>query len=121
MITQTRTRHIDPDVTVFEISGRLSLGNTLMTVETAITRLIEEGARKLVVDVSNLSAIDSSGIGMLVTVSGHIEQRGGKMRIAGAQGMVAKVLELVHVERLAPIDHDLDSATRRLAAEGAGA
>jgi hypothetical protein len=33
MVTQTSTRQLAPDITVFEITGRLSLGNTLASVE----------------------------------------------------------------------------------------
>src|SRR5215472_11432341 len=89
MITETKLRRVEPDITVLEISGRLNLGNSLITVETSIQRLVEEGSRKLVIDVASLNAIDSSGIGLLVMCSGHIEQHGGRMRIAGAQGAVA--------------------------------
>ena len=96
MITETKTRKVEPDLTVFEISGRLNLGNSLITVENAIRRLIDDGARKLAVDLSGLNAIDSSGIGMLVSVCGHIEQKGGRLRVAGAQGAVSKALAVVH-------------------------
>jgi anti-sigma B factor antagonist len=83
MITETRTLHVAPDITVVEISGRLNLGNSLLSIETSIRRLVEQGARKLVVDLTGLNYIDSSGIGMLVTSSGQLEQSGGRMRIAG--------------------------------------
>ena len=121
MITETKTRQVEPDVTVFAISGRLNLGNSLISIENAIRRLIDEGARKLVVDLAGLNAIDSSGVGMLVTLCGHTEQKGGRLRVAGAQGGVAKVLETVHLNRLAPMDADVESACRHLAAEGASA
>ena len=121
MITETSTRHIDPDITVFLITGRLNLGNSLITIETSIKRLIDEGAKKLVVDVGGLTFIDSSGIGMLVTCCGHLEQRGGKMRVAGARGPVAKALELVHFSRLAPLDPDVEASAQQLSADAATA
>ena len=117
MVTATQLRRIDPDITVIKISGRLSLGNELMTVETTIRRLVEAGVRKLVIDLASVNAIDSSGIGLLVTSSGHIEQNGGRMRIAGAQGTVAQALSIVHVDRIAPLDADVETACRQLAAD----
>ena len=42
MITESKTRRIEPDITVVEISGRLNLGNSLMSIETSIRRLIDE-------------------------------------------------------------------------------
>ena len=42
MITETKIRRIEPDITVVEITGRLSLGNSLISVESLIRRLVEE-------------------------------------------------------------------------------
>lgn len=120
MITETELRRIEPDITIFGISGRLSLGNSLITVENSIRRLVEEGARKIVVDLSRLTAIDSSGIGLLVTCSGQMEQNGGRVRIAGAQGAVAKSLRMVHVDRIAALDEDVESSCRHFTADSAG-
>jgi anti-sigma B factor antagonist len=116
LVTETKTRRIEPDITVVEISERLNLGNTLVSIETSIKRLIEDGVRKLVIDLAGLKYIDSSGIGMLVTSNGFMEQSGGRMRIAGAQGAVAKAFEVVHVSRIVPLDADLESSCRNLTA-----
>lgn len=121
MITETKTRMVEPEVTVLEISGRLNLGNSLQSIETSIRRLIAEGVRKLVVDLSGLNYIDSSGIGLLVSSSGHMEQSGGQMRIAGAHGTVARALDVAHVERITPLDLDVESARRHLAESKASA
>ena len=102
-------------MTVVELTGHLNLGNELMTVENAIKRLIEEGARKLVIDVTRLEYIDSAGIGMLVACNGQIDRAGGKMRVAGAQGTVAKSFEVVHMDRITSLDADVDAACRNLA------
>jgi anti-sigma B factor antagonist len=110
LITETRSHRVEPDITVFEISGRLNLGNLLQSAESAIRGLIDGGARKLVVDLTGLNAIDSSGIGTLVSCAGHIGQLGGHMRLAGAQGAVARVFDMVHMDRIVPLDADLASA-----------
>jgi anti-sigma B factor antagonist len=110
LITGTKTHRVEPDITVFEISGRLNLGNMLQSIESAIRGLIEGGARKLVIDLTGLSSIDSSGIGMLIGCGGQMEQLGGQMRLAGAQGPVAKVFDMVHMQRIVPLDADLASA-----------
>ncbi|HEY6347365.1 MAG TPA: STAS domain-containing protein [Bryobacteraceae bacterium] len=110
MITEAKTRKLDGGVTVVEISGRLNLGNSLISIETAIKGLIEKGARKLVVDLSGVNYIDSSGIGMLVACAGQMEQSSGRMRIAGAAGAVAKVFGVVHMERITPLDENVEAA-----------
>ncbi len=117
-MVETKTQQIG-DVTVVEMSGRLHLGNSLMYAENAINRLIEGGTRKLVIDLTRLEHLDSSGLGMLIGCSGRMEQSGGLMRVACAGGAVAQVFELVHAGRILQLDADLASALRNLSAKSA--
>lgn len=110
MITESKTRKLENRITVVEISGRLNLGNSLLGIESGIKRLIEAGARKLIVDLTEVNYIDSSGIGMLVACAGQLEQSSGRMRIAGASGAVAKAFEIVHMERITPLDATVEEA-----------
>ena len=114
MITETKIHKVEPGISVVEIAGRLSLGNTLLTIENSIKRLIDEGSQKIVVDVAGLNSVDSSGIGMLVSCFAHVEQRGGRLHVAGAQGAVLKVFETVHLDRIVPMHADLNSACAAL-------
>lgn len=86
-----------------------------MTVENAIRGIIDGGSRKLVIDVSQLNSLDSSGIGMLVSCNGHMTSSGGHMRIAGAQAGVAKVFAMVHMDKIVPLDADLAASCAGLA------
>ena len=114
MLTESKTRLIEPDITVIEISGRLNLGNLLLTMEASIRGAITEGARKMVIDVAALEYIDSAGIGMLVGCNGLMGRSGGRLRISGAQGAVAKSFGLVHMEKIAALDPDVETACRHL-------
>jgi anti-sigma B factor antagonist len=118
MVTESKIRKIEPDITVVEISGRLALGNILVSLEYSMRRLIEEGAKKVIVDLSGLENIDSAGIGVLVACNGLMEQGGGQMRVAGARGPVARAFDIVHMDRIAALDPDLEAAQSNLAAGG---
>jgi anti-anti-sigma factor len=115
---ETKTQQIG-DVTVVEMSGRLHLGNSLTYAENAVNRLIEGGTRKLVIDLAKLDYIDSSGLGMLIFCGGRMEASGGRMRVAGAAGGVARVFEIAHASRVLQFDPDLESACRNLSADAA--
>ena len=121
LLTGTKTHQVEPDITVFEISGRLNLGSLLQSVEYSVQTLINSGVRKLVIDVTALTLIDSSGIGVLVSCGGLMDQLGGQVRVAGAQGSVAKVFEMVHMDRIVPVDADLSSACRNFSGGAATA
>lgn len=97
-----------------ELSGRLNLGNTLQSIESSLFRLIEEGARKLVIDLASLTYIDSAGLGMLIGCNGRLEQAGGQMRVAGAKGVVANSFTVAHLDRILALDPDVDTACREV-------
>jgi anti-sigma B factor antagonist len=113
MTTESSFRKVG-DIDVVDLSGRLTLGNTLMSIETSILDLIEQGSRRLVINMAGLNSIDSAGLGMLMACSGQMEQHQGKLRIAGAHGGVARTLDVVHIDRLAPVDMDVDAACRAM-------
>lgn len=114
MITEFTTHKIEPDIDVVEISGRLSLGNTLQSLERSVIALIDQGSRKIIVNLSKLNAIDSAGIGTLISCHAKMEAASGQMRIAGAHGVVAKSFDLVHMHRVATLDSDFDTAVQSL-------
>ena len=116
MVVGTKVSCILPDVTVVAISGRLNLGNNLTSIETLLKRLIEEGARKLIVDLRDLAYIDSAGIGTLIATNGTMEKAGGRMRMASVQGLVADLFATVHMERIVAMDADVGAAVGALAA-----
>ena len=114
MDIKTRIRRVELDITVVEISGRLILGNLLQSVENEIRELIDGGARKLAIDLTRLTWIDSSGIGSLIKSCEHMGELGGQLRLAGATGAVAKIFEKMHIELIVPLDADLALACGRL-------
>jgi len=109
MIIESGTRK-SGDVDIVDISGRLNFGNALAEIESSILKLIDEGSRRLVINVPGLTAIDSAGIGMLMGCSGKMEQKHGKLRIAGARGGVARTFEVMHMDTFAALDADVDAA-----------
>src|SRR5436190_17877743 len=112
MILDVKTRQVEPDIHVVELIGSLRIGHSLSFIETDMRRLIREGARKIIIDVSQLEYTDSAGIGIFIGVNGAMEQAGGLVRIAGAHGMVAKSFTVVHIDRVMLMDDNVESACR---------
>lgn len=119
LLTGTKTYSVEPGITVFEITGRLTLGDLLRSIEQSLQNLISSGVRKLVVDLTGLTFIDSSGIGVLVSCGGLMDSQGGQLRLAGAQGPVAKVFEIVRMRQILPMDPDLASACAKFSSDAA--
>ena len=97
---QIETKQVEPDIVLLEISGRITLGRECQAVEWAIDDLIKSRRLKVVLDLSKLDYVDSSGIGILVVSRGRMEAAGGELRMACVQ---PKVAEVIRVSKLTPI------------------
>lgn len=115
MLVQFAVRQLEPDVTVLDLTGQLTLGNAITEVESTIKQRIQKGSKKLALELSRLTFLDSSGVGMLVVCSGVMERAGGRLVIVGAGGKVKEVLLLTHLDRVMGMYSDLDSACAALA------
>lgn len=115
MVVNYNIRHQEPGLTIMDFTGQLTLGNALQGVEHAIKGLIEQGSRKLVLDLTELHFLDSAGVGLLAVSAGAMEKVGGRILIAGAHGRVEEVLVLTHLHRIIGMYPDLAAACEALA------
>ena len=87
------------DVTLIEIGGQLSVGNRQLLKQQVLEQL-EEGGRKFVVDFSNTDYIDSSGLGVLVTLSKKIREKGGEISLSSLSKDLRTLFELTKLDTL---------------------
>ena len=118
MILEVNRRNAGNDISVIELSGRLALGTSGQTAEWKLQSAVDEGARKLVIDLSRLVAIDSMGVGVLVMIAGQLRDAGGTLKIAGAEGTVAHTLRIVNIDRLVELFPDAEAAIASFKAAG---
>jgi anti-anti-sigma factor len=83
----------EPTATVVAVGGELDL-NTAPELLHALTRLVDEGRRTLIVDLAEVGFCDSSGLSVLVRARNRLDQLGGVMVLACATPIVARVLEV---------------------------
>ena len=85
------------DVTLIEIGGQLIVGNRQLLKQQVLEQL-EEGGRKFVVDFSNTDYIDSSGLGVLVTLSKKIREKGGEISLSSLSKDLRTLFELTKLD-----------------------
>lgn len=91
-------------VAVLRLDGRLDLVQA-PRLRDAVRETVDDGRPDVVVELSGVNFIDSSGLGMLIAGLKHARQAGGELRIAGAGPQVLLVLELTKLGRvLRPYD-----------------
>jgi len=69
------------DVTVVDVDGQLIVGNRQELRQKVLDEL-EKGRRKFLVDFTETGYIDSSGLGVLVSLSKKIREMGGELRVS---------------------------------------
>jgi len=69
---------------------------------SALLDVIDQGFRSLVVDMSNVSFIDSSGLGALVSALKRLkaQEQSGDIRLANGQEPVVELLEIIRLQRV---------------------
>jgi anti-anti-sigma factor len=95
---------------VVQVTGALALGRDSQKVETAVEQLIRLGHRRLVLDLTGVDHIDSTGVGIVAFCFGRMKEAGGAMRVACAAGKVREIFRITNVDRLVPFDDSLDRA-----------
>lgn len=112
MILQVEKNQPAPDICVIGLTGRLLMGNESRQVEWSVSELVKTGVKKVVLDLARLDGIDSTGVGIIMMCHAKLQQGGGKLRIAGAKGIVHDTLQMTHLERLIPFFASADEASR---------
>jgi anti-sigma B factor antagonist len=108
------TRKCEPGITVIDLSGRITITRESGQIETSILKVLEEGARKIVINMSGVTYIDSTGIGKIAYCFGRINQHGAKGAVAGATGLVLDVFKLTRIDAVVRFYPDVPAAIEAL-------
>jgi len=97
------------EVTVIVVDGEVTVGNRGELKETVLEQLAG-GGRAFVIDFAKTGYIDSSGLGVLVTLSKRIRETGGTLRLAGLNQDLRALFELTRLDTLFQISDDRAAA-----------
>jgi anti-sigma B factor antagonist len=93
MSVKLNTRQVG-DVTVVDISGRVTLGEGTSAIRDTLRDLTAKGNKKLLLNLSEVSYIDSTGIGELVAGFTSAADAGGTVKLLGLTKHVKDVLQI---------------------------
>ncbi len=98
MALSIEQRRVEPDIMVLELYGRFMAGRDNHALETATANLLTNHERKVILDLSGVDYMDSTGIGQISKCAGRLQDSGAEVRIAGAQGLVREVLAITRID-----------------------
>lgn len=82
------------DVTVIDAAGRITLGEGSSTFRDTVRDHIAKGNKKLLINLAEVSYIDSSGIGELVTAFTTVTNNGGQLKLLNLTHRVRDLLQI---------------------------
>ncbi len=104
------TTREDGRVTVLTVEGDLVIGEAEVAFKRAVMRLIEEGHVHLLVDLSAVGFLDSSGLGALVRALTNTQKDGGTTKLLRAGPQVKKLLAMTNLDSVFELHDDLETA-----------
>ncbi|MGD0101536.1 MAG: STAS domain-containing protein [Acidobacteriota bacterium] len=69
------------DIQILDCSGKITLGEGTMSIRNAVLDLLKGGAKKIVLNLADITYIDSSGVGELVSTYTTTVNKGGKLKL----------------------------------------
>lgn len=100
------------DVSIIELTGALTPGNRSSELSQTLGRLLDQGARKIVLDLGAVSLLDSAGLGELIACRKRTMARGGDIRLIRPNAMARDPLEMFSVNRILQVFDDETAAVK---------
>ncbi len=111
MSLKATVRQVD-SVTVVDLSGRITLGEGCSQMRELIRDQIAKGHRNLLLNLADVSYIDSSGIGELVSAFTAVSNQGGSLKLLN---LTKKVHDLLQITKLYTVFDVHDDETKAVA------
>jgi anti-sigma B factor antagonist len=103
------------DVTVVDASGRITLGEGASVFRDMIRDLAAKGNKKILVNLADVSYIDSSGIGEMVSSFTTVTNHGGQLKLLSLTKRVKDLLQITKLYTVFEVFEDESSAVRSFA------
>jgi anti-sigma B factor antagonist len=100
MILNIERKQLPNNVVVFQMTGRIILGNNSRNVELDLAKALNENLHKVIFDLAGVTLLDSTGVGIIVVCHAKLKKVGGELRVAGATGMVDETLRMTSLDRI---------------------
>jgi len=100
------------DVTILDLDGKVTIGEGSVALRTAIRRLLEEGKKKILLNLAKVGYIDSSGIGELVSSYTAINKEAGELKLLN---LTQKIQDLLTITKLLTVFDVYESEEEALA------
>ena len=111
MSVKLTTRQVG-DVTVIDAQGRITLGEGSSTFRDSLRELSGKGNKKILLNLADVSYIDSSGIGEMVSGFTSVTNQGGQLKLLNLTKRVKDLLQITKLYTVIEVFDDEAAAVR---------
>lgn len=97
--------------TVVSVSGRID-ASTAQKLEENCVKLIDEGGRKFILDLSALEYVSSAGLRSVLAVAKKLKAAGGSLALCGLSGLVLEVFSISGFDSFLPMYETIEDAIK---------
>jgi anti-sigma B factor antagonist len=101
--------HVYAGMSVFELTGSLDIA-TSPTVRASLVEASERGDHKLIVDLTKVDFLDSTGLGALIGAQRRAKEFGGDVRLVVKEGQILRLLRITGLLKVLAVYPTLDDA-----------
>lgn len=109
MTMKSSSRKVD-GVTIVDLSGRITLGEGSVVLRDTVKDLSSQGDKKILLNLGDVTYIDSSGIGELVSAYTSVRNAGGELKLLNLTKKVHDLLQITKLYTVFDISDDEASA-----------
>ena len=114
MSVKLTTRQVG-DVTVIDVAGRITLGEGSSALREALRDLVGKNQRRILLNLGEVTYIDSSGIGELVSGFTTVTNSGGALKLLNLNKRVKDLLQITKLYTVFDVHEDEAAAVRSFA------
>jgi len=103
------------DATVVDVAGRITLGEGSSALRDSLRDLVSKGHKKILLNLGEVSYIDSSGIGELVSGFTTVTNSGGQLKLLNLNKRVRDLLQITKLYTVFDVHDDEAAAIRSFA------
>jgi len=103
------------DVTVIDVAGRITLGEGSSNLREGIREMVAKGNKKILLNLGDVTYIDSSGIGELVSGFTSVANAGGQLKLINLTKRVKDLLQITKLYTVFEVSDDEAAAIRSFA------
>ena len=106
------------DVTILDVHGRVTIGADSELLRNRLKELVAHGFRKLLLNLADVTQVDSYGLSVIAETSAFLQDQGGSLKFLRPSGRVLTVLQVTHLLEIIPSFDDETQALASFQARG---